>query len=180
MMISQACFFSGTWTLGCFGSQCPTKLITSLSNGTGYRLGNCNYTNSVVNRCILDEKNSAGTPLVTENTGNWLSVSISQGRNLVANSYLKNVDFNNVKICQNSTFDTSTGCSGGTIKTFMEAVTAGGVDGNIADPAGCATYSFEPCNSIECTARLRPWWGQWVYLLIDSGVDTYIMAVPRP
>ncbi len=161
--------FSGNWVEVDAYAAIPT-----LSDGQGYYL----YAYSM-NSSIMDEKNSAGTPLVTENTDAWARIDLVLGRNLIGNPYLKNVSFSNIKICKNSTgFSASTGCTGGTVVSFQQAVTNGWMDGNIAYYANSTTYTYETCNGISCNAQMRPWWGQWVYLL--DGVDTYILAAPKP
>lgn len=161
--------FSGSWV------QVDSSLtISTLKDGQGYYL----YAYSM-NSSVMDEKNSAGTPLVTENTDSWTRIDLLQGRNLIGNPYLKNADFNNMKICRNATgFSASSGCTGGTVVSFSQAVSNGWMDGNIAYYGNATTYTYETCNSISCAAKLRPWWGQWVYLL--DGANTYILAVPKP
>ncbi len=161
--------FRGRWT-----RLSSSSFITSaFSNGSGYYM----YVYSA-NFSVIDEQDSGGTPVVSENTDSWAKVDMVQGRNLVGNPYTKNVDFSTIKVCQNSTFTTSGGCSGGTVMTFVEAVTAGWMDSTVAYYGNATTFTTETCSSIECVAKLRPWWGQWVYLLQSS--DTYIMAVPKP
>ncbi|VAV82284.1 hypothetical protein MNBD_DELTA01-15, partial [hydrothermal vent metagenome] len=161
--------FRGRWTR----LSSTATVSASFSNANGYYM----YVYSA-NSSVLDEKNSGGTALVTENTDNWAKVDMVQGRNLVGNPYTKNVDFSTIKVCQNSSFTTSGGCSGGTIKTFVEAVTAGWMDSTVAYYGNATTFTTETCSSIECVAKLRPWWGQWVYLLQSS--NTYMMVVPKP
>ncbi len=161
--------FRGRWTR----LSSTATVSASFSNGSGYYM----YVYSA-NSSVIDEKNSGGTALVSENTDNWAKLDMVQGRNLVGNPYTKNVDFSNIKVCQNSSFTTSGGCSGGTINTFVEAVTAGWMDSTVAYYGNATTFTTETCSSIECLAELRPWWGQWVYLLQSS--NTYMMVVPKP
>ncbi len=166
--LDSGSLFSGSWS-----ALDQTALLTSLTNGKGL-----NIYAFAMNTSILDEKDTDDTSLVTTNTDNWVSISLSQGRNLVGDPYLKNVNFSDIKICKDSTFSSSTGCSGGTVNGFVAAVSASWMDGTIAYYANSTTYSTETCSGVSCTAKLRPWWAQWVYLLKDDG--TYIMAVPEP
>jgi len=161
--------FRGRWTR----LSSSAHITAAISNGSGYYM----YVYSA-NFSVLDEQDSGGSAVVSENTDSWAKVDMVQGRNLVGNPYTKNVNFSTIKVCQNSTFTTSGGCSGGTIKTFIEAVTAGWMGSTVAYYGNATTFTTETCSSIECVAKLRPWWGQWVYLLQNS--DTYIMAVPKP
>lgn len=161
--------FSGSWV-----TVDPAAQVSSLSNGKGYYL----YAYAL-NTSVLDEMDSAGNAQVTANSSGWTRIDLAQGRNLIGNPYLKNVDFTNIKVCKNPAgFSPDTGCSGGTILTFQEAVNSGLLDGDIAYFANSNTFKYEMCNKIECTAKLRPWWGQWIYLL--DGSNTYTLAVPKP
>ena len=139
-----------------------------------------------MDQSIIDETPSG----VSDNSGvNWVKIDISPGRNIVGNPYLKNVNFSNVKICRsatgfvNTTAVTGNPCTGtsspGTFKTFVEAVTAGWMDGSIAYYANATTLTGETCNSITCTASMRPWWGHVVYRIIDDA-NTYWLAIPKP
>lgn len=161
--------FSGGWV-----QLDASTNITSLTDGMGYYM----YAYAM-NSSVLDENDSLSAALVSQNSDGWTRIDLSQGRNLLGNPYLKNVNFSNVKICQNPTgFSAVTGCTGGTTVSFSQAVTNGWLDGNIAYYANSTTYTYETCNAGSCTAKLRPWWGQWVYLL--DGSNTYKMAVPKP
>jgi hypothetical protein len=150
-----------------------STISSAMTNAEGYFM----YAFSM-NSSIMDERNLSETVLVTENTDNWTKVDLSKGRNLVGNPYAKNVGFSNIKICRGSSFTVSGGCSGGSIVSFVQAVTNGWMDSTVAYYGNSTTFTSETCNNIGCDTKLRPWWGQWVYLLDDAA--TYVMAIPKP
>jgi hypothetical protein len=157
--------WNGRWT-----SVSASAALNTETNGTGFYIYSGGYNN------VLD----VDTATVPEYTENWVGINLKQGRNLVGNPYLKNVDFSNIQICQNSSFSTAGGCSGGTIKSFESAVgtwVGGGIVNYVTNDF---SPSIESCVPFDCTAQLRPWWGQWVYLTAESSSDTYILAIPRP
>jgi hypothetical protein len=157
--------FNGSWV-----SIPAANLLNTETSGTGLYMYSWGYNN------VLD----VDTATVPEYTENWVGINLEQGRNLVGNPYLKNVNFSNIQICQNSSFTTAGGCSGGIINSFENAVGTW-VDGGIVN---YITNDFsagsESCVPGDCLAQLRPWWGQWVYLTADSSSDIYILAVPKP
>ncbi|MHC4278305.1 MAG: hypothetical protein ACYSTI_13450, partial [Planctomycetota bacterium] len=167
--------FNGRWT-----SVSATAALDTESNGTAFYILSWGSTDNVLD---------VDTGTVPEYGGvaseAWVGIILTKGRNLIGSPYLKNVNFSNIKICQDTEFSTTDGCDdsgGGTIKTFQNA-TGGApawVGGNIFHFQNSTTADYETCNGTGCVAELRPWWGHWISLLEDSTANTYIMAIPEP
>ncbi|MHC4278520.1 MAG: hypothetical protein ACYSTI_14570 [Planctomycetota bacterium] len=175
--------FSGSWV-----SISPTdpdpELNTEL-NGTGFYIYSWGYNN------VLDVDTANVPEYGDQANENWIDINLEQGRNLVGNPYLKNVAFSKILICKDTlgfdtTADPDTGdpCDNGTSLDFANitgtgAVSNGWVSGEIVNYVrNNTTADLESCVSGDCLAQLRPWWGQFVYLLLNDG--NYIMAVPKP
>jgi hypothetical protein len=178
--------FNGKWT-----SVSATAALNTESNGTAFYILSWGSTDNVldVQTGTVPEYGDAG-----DNSENWEGITLTTGRNLIGSPYLKNVNFTDIKICQDATsFNHSALTSGNpcngttqgtTFLTFQEAVdTAAWVGVNIHHFQNSTTSDYETCLAgaeANCTAILRPWWGHWISLLADSTANTYIMAIPKP
>jgi hypothetical protein len=176
--------FNGKWT-----SVSATAALNTESNGTAFYILSWGSTDNVldVQTGTVPEYGDAG-----DNSENWEGITLTTGRNLIGSPYLKNVNFTDIKICQDATsFNHSALTSGNpcngttqgtTFLTFQEAVdTAAWVGVNIHHFQNSTTSDYETCLAgaeANCTAILRPWWGHWISLLKDD--FTYIMAIPKP
>jgi hypothetical protein len=171
--------FNGSWVRLTVADLMSTEL-----NGTGFYIYSWGYNNVLdVDTATVQEY---GDLIPDEN---WVEIDLEQGRNLVGNPYLKNVDFDNIKICQNATGFvkntdiTGNPCLGTTAVSYQNAVLNGWVSGDIVNHVTNDTSAdIETCNGLGCTgtAYLRPWWGQWIYVVEDPILNNYKMAIPRP
>ena len=158
--------------------------INTLTNGKGYYIYGFNMNS------VLDEKDSTGAPLVTENsaTPGFVMVDLELGYNLIGSPYLMNVAVDGwTYICTSSggtvTGWNGTACAGtGTITTYTyaSAVTATLVSNSIYYHTNQSTYAAEPYAS----AKLRPWWGMWVQVTWASAPadpdGTIKLIIKRP
>ena len=131
-----------------------TPMANGIANGKGYYIYSFDYNS------ILDKEGST----VAENSANYVKVDLELGYNMIGNPYLKNVPVDgNTWVCKGSTFNASTGCSGGTIYTFAGAVTANWLGNSVYYYANATGFSSEYYTS----AKLRPWWGMWIMVTSD-------------
>jgi hypothetical protein len=163
--IDPGVMFNGRWT-----RVSATAALNTESNGTGFYIYSWGSTDNVLD---VDTGTVPEYGDEVDTSEDWVGITLTSGRNLISSPYLKNVNFSDIDICKGSTFTTNGGCSGGTVKDFanatasVSAVEAAWVDTNIHHFLNPTTATSEACldGTDNCTAVLRPWWGQWVQLI---------------
>ena len=168
-LVSQGYLANGK---GFYASARKNNVMDAYYTGGGTNYGVC--ADNTVSEVIIPLYKLNGI----EGAGGW---------NLVGNPFLKNIRLEEdyvvgagstpeVEVC-----DTST-CSGGTVYSFEDAVTAGWVDSGVfyGTSGDLEDLDQEACNNSVggCLAKFRPWWGQWV--IVTGSAEVYYLKFIKP